>query len=86
MVTAKNRGPGRPGEHPENPLQRARIAAGIKQMMLARMIGKHPSEISDWEASRKRPRPETLEKLRHALGDPLEGLQSWGRSRGGGAA
>lgn len=85
-MASKSRGPGRPGGHPENPLQRARQARGIKQMMLARMIGKHPTEISDWEASRKRPSPETLEKLRAALGDPLEGLQSWGRSRGGGAS
>lgn len=49
-------------------LRRARLAAGLSQVDLARKVGVEQAAVSDWERGRRSPRPIRVKKIAAALG------------------
>lgn len=58
----------------DNPIARARIAAGMTQGQLADAIGCLQKDISRWERGKHSPNIVTLAAIAKALGCPMETL------------
>lgn len=78
----------RPGRRPKKPslfdpkkLRRRRIAAGLSSTALAERSGLALSTVSDYENSRRNPRPEFLARLAAALGCETTDLMRSDRQR-----
>jgi len=61
----------------DSPITRARKAAGLTQSELARRIGVSRSQLCDWEAGRRHPKIENLEKIADALGVEMISMLAW---------
>mgnify|MGYP006293816567 CR=1 FL=1 len=53
-----------------------RVAAGLSQAELAKLVGTHPSNVGFWELSDKPPRSDMLPSLAKALGVKIEDILS----------
>jgi transcriptional regulator with XRE-family HTH domain len=52
-------------------IRRARTLCGITQDELAAALGISLDDVQDYEHGRRRPRPEVLVRIAHALGVPI---------------
>ncbi len=58
----------------EGRLKNARIQAGLRQEDVARLLGVHPSTVSDWECGRHRPQRQTVEAIERVIHGAASGM------------
>lgn len=62
------------GGHPENPLQRARVRAGVSQEKAAEELSCDPRTVQRYESGEKSPNKTVLEKMTSCYSCPLSAL------------